>query len=104
MIDQSNNEAEEILYRMVGPVITAEEGSVYAYPQDGILLRDNATFTRSDGSIVSRLYERLTKASRRRQDERLAELDHWATEQELWYRAGVYAAYKVLQEELKLND
>jgi hypothetical protein len=96
MIDQREN-----WYRMVGPVINDEEGSIYGYDQDGILMMDSRTFTRSDGTIISRLYERLTKASRRRVH---TMLDGWTNAgQEDAYRQGVYDAYKALQEELKFG-
>ncbi len=49
------------------------------------------TFTRSDGSIVARIYERLTKRSRRRATNTICEMH---------YRRGVYEAYKSLQNEL----
>ena len=54
------------------------------------------TFTRSDGTVVARIYERLTKQSRRRQGEKQS-LRHW---EQTFYRKGVYDAYKHLQEEL----
>ena len=66
---------------------------------DGPIFQPRQTFTRSNGSVVSRLYERLTKASRRR----TSPMDIYAdTENEIEqaYRQGVYDAYKALQEEL----
>lgn len=53
-------------------------------------------FTRSNGSIASRLYERLTKASRRAQRTGL-----YSFIGERRYRQGVYDAFKALQEELQ---
>ena len=52
-------------------------------------------FTRSNGTMLSRLYERLTKASRRRHTG--SPVDDNA---ERAYRQGVYDAFKTLQEEL----
>ena len=61
------------------------------------LTKTDKTFTRSDGTVVSRLYERLTKASRRRG----APINYdGASLLEESYRRGVYDAYKALQEEL----
>lgn len=54
------------------------------------------TFTRSNGTILARLYERLTKASRRRDGGG----GFFTTGEEAWYRQGVYDAFKALQEEL----
>jgi hypothetical protein len=54
------------------------------------------TWTRSNGSVVARIYERLTKASRRRDGG-----GGWVTtSEEDWYRKGLYDALKALQEEL----
>jgi len=70
------------------------------YHPDG-LMQINKTFTRSDGTIVARLYERLTKASRRTADADWCEpygalsVSHQAA-----YRKGVYDAFKALQDEL----
>lgn len=61
------------------------------------LLFEGETFTRSNGSAISRIYERLTKASRRRAGD-------WDgpgnVALEASYRQGVYDAFKALQEEL----
>ena len=70
-------------------------------------------FTKSRGTIMSRLYERLTKASRRRQATQAEEVyDHnWGIYQnqlnhalqlhsELAYRQGAYDAYTALQDEM----
>lgn len=65
--------------------------------REAIIFRDE-TFTRSNGSIVSRLYERLTKASRRRYLPARTQPDDL---DEQSYRRGVYDAYKALQEELQ---
>ena len=62
------------------------------------------TFTRSDGPLFSRLYERLTKASRRREpaelwdDEFIGFLDQ--TDLEKAYRCGVKETLEALRKEL----
>ena len=48
-------------------------------------------FTKSRGTIMSRLYERLTKASRRKETNHICEQN---------YRRGVYDAYTALQDEM----
>ena len=58
------------------------------------LIDVNQSFTRSNGTIIAQLYERLTKASRRR-NAKYKELTMEAA-----YRRGVYDAFKALQEEL----
>ncbi len=70
--------------------INTEEGYIEVGP---LLFSSSSTFTRSNGSISARIYERLTKASRRRApwDARTAEA---------MYRRGVYDAIAALQEEL----
>ena len=74
----------------IAPVtVTAEEGSVFGH-SDPIFKLDE-TFTRSNGTTIARIYERLTKASRRRAEGRKTETA---------YRQGVYDAFKALQEEL----
>lgn len=73
-----------------------------------ITLYQNTTFTRSDGTLFSRIYERLTKASRRRIGNRSAELTGYAQmsaqsrEQRLEaaYRAGVKDTLEALRTEL----
>jgi hypothetical protein len=55
------------------------------------------TFTRSNGSTISRLYERLTKASRRREDSTFSAVDLVVEDT---YRKGVYDAFKALKQEL----
>ena len=67
-----------------------------------ILIDIGRTFTRSDGTIVARIYERLTKASRRRvAPPAIAGGFDWDNAfKEKAYRRGVYDAYKNLQEEL----
>lgn len=57
------------------------------------LLVAGEPFTKSNGTILSRIYERLTKASRRRQGEA-------RPVSEPAYRRGVYDALKALQDEL----
>lgn len=56
-----------------------------------VLIDAGRTFTRSDGTLVARIYERLTKRSRRRQSNHICEAN---------YRRGVYDAFKTMQEEL----
>jgi len=56
----------------------------------------DGSFTRSNGTIAARLYERLTKASRRRL--KPIELGFMSIERERAYREGVYDAYKALQQ------
>lgn len=53
-------------------------------------------FTRSNGTVMARIYERLTKASRREQAEYLSSL---VDAEEKAYRRGLYDAFKTLQEE-----
>ncbi len=55
-------------------------------------------FTKSRGTIMSRLYERLTKRSRRRVEGR--HHSGMAQSQEEYYREGVYDAYQALQDEM----
>ena len=56
-------------------------------------------FTKSRGTIMSRLYERLTKASRRRGIRHpLSKVT--ANRDERFYRKGVYDAYLALQDEM----
>ena len=57
----------------------------------------NGSFTRSNGTLIAKLYERLTKASRRAEQKNLFP-GYEETYSE--YRRGVYDAYKALQEEL----
>lgn len=53
-------------------------------------------FTRSNGTVMARVYERLTKASRRRAEG----FEDRIPVSEAHYRRGVYDAFKALQEEL----
>ena len=62
-----------------------------------LIVRTNETFTRSNGTIMARVYERLTKRSRRVQPFK----DGWIERQEKAYRRGVYDAFAALREELK---
>ena len=55
-------------------------------------------FTRSNDTALARIYERLTKASRRREPDKQV---GWHSPTEQAYRAGVYAAFKALQVELE---
>ena len=59
-------------------------------------------FTRSNGTILAKLYERLTKASRRREPDykRLITIPGGIEDRERAYRQGVYDAFKALQQEL----
>ena len=57
-------------------------------------------FTRSNGTALAKLYERLTKASRRRSDPAFKRW-HVTDHRELGFRQGVYAAFKALQVELE---
>jgi hypothetical protein len=68
-----------------------------------ILIDTGRTFTRSDGTVVARIYERLTKRSRRTQAA-YYDPDHlcWGDVGERAYRRGVYDGFKALQEELSL--
>lgn len=65
---------------------------------DNFLFR-RSSFVRSNGSPVARIYERLTKASRRRIH---TMMDGWSNaEQEEAYRQGVYDAFTALREEVR---
>lgn len=90
MIDQ--NEMIPVLAK----IFTADEDVVESYG-----LRENRLdlpFSRSNGTALSRIYERLTKASRRRATYLGEEYDDGREEA---YRQGVYDAFKALQEELQ---
>ena len=73
-----------------------EDGHIIALGFKGTL-DAGETFTRSNGTIIARLYERLTKASRRRTN---TLSNRQSRDYEEAYRRGVYDAYKALQEEL----
>ena len=60
------------------------------------LFRDT-TFTRSDGTLFARIYERLTKASRRRADYIAIGMQ---SDVESAYRAGVKDTLDALRKEL----
>ncbi len=62
-------------------------------------IRIDQSFVRSNGTIIARLYERLTKASRRRFRVECSGWQHQHREKA--YRKGVYDAYKALQNELE---
>lgn len=62
----------------------------------GPLLFSEGTFTRSNGTIAARIYERLTKASRRRDD--TYEDMEYVVEQA--YRRGVFDTLTALRNEL----
>jgi hypothetical protein len=65
------------------------------------LLFEDTTFTRSNGTTFARIYERLTKASRRRQfADELPRVYLEMEAQEEGYRQGVYDTLAALQEEL----
>ena len=72
--------------------------SEYIVPTQ-VLIDLGHTFTRSDGTVVARIYERLTKRSRRRSN---AEVDgvRMGDRIEGAYRKGVYDGFKAMQEEL----
>ena len=62
-------------------------------------VRLDLPFTKSRGTIMSRLYERLTKQSRRRGIRHpLSKVT--ANRDERFYRRGVYDAYRALQDEM----
>ena len=61
------------------------------------LFKQYKTFTRSDGTIFSRIYERLTKASRRREPDKEA---GWYSPTEQAYRHGVKDTLEALRKEL----
>lgn len=63
------------------------------FPRTASAIGADQPFTKSNGTILSRIYERLTKASRRRQGEA-------RPVSEPAYRQGVYDAFKALQQEL----
>lgn len=73
---------------------------------DPPLVKTNKTFTRSDGTVVARIYERLTKASRRKVNAALNDptsnvWDYTDIDvDEIHYRRGVYDGFKALQKEL----
>lgn len=78
--------------------INIEEGHIEVGP---LLFSGNSTFTRSNGSISARIYERLTKASRRQPYQ--YDINGFRSPihaQEVAYRRGVYDAISALQEEL----
>ena len=71
------------------------------YFLDEPLILTEETFTRSNGTIVARIYERLTKASRREAQKYMTEGgDLYGPTQAEAYRQGVYDAFRALQEEL----
>ena len=72
--------------------INIEDGHIEVGP---LLFSGSSTFTRSNGSISARIYERLTKASRRGG----TGYPFTRTVSEA-YRRGVYDAMTALQEEL----
>ena len=58
-------------------------------------------FTRSNGTMIARIYERLTKRSRRRDEwYAITYPDQGPSIKEEAYRRGVYDGFKALQEEL----
>ena len=65
------------------------------------MLFDTRSFTRSNGTVMARLYERLTKASRRRTKPWTnGDFDTRSPGAERAYRRGVHDAFKALQAEL----
>lgn len=69
-----------------GTVVTATSEPIF-----------KGSFVKSNGSIASRIYERLTKRSRRNNEK----AEGFFEAEEHAYRRGVYDALKALQEELK---
>ncbi len=71
---------------------------VYALSVGGFdhLLNTTGTFTRSDGTMISRIYERLTKSSRRRVSAHAV----WLDDAEANYRRGVKDTLTALRTEL----
>ena len=59
------------------------------------LINVTESFTRSNGTLIARIYERLTKASRRRAD------GTYNTYDESMYRQGVLDAFNALRDELR---
>lgn len=59
-----------------------------------VLTDTKATFTKSNGTTFSKIYERLTKASRRRVDKVHTQIVEEA------YRKGVYDTLKALNDEI----
>ena len=62
-----------------------------------LITRINQSFTRSNGTIMARIYEGLTKRSRRRD----ATYEDMESIVEFAYRRGVYEAFSALQKELE---
>ncbi len=73
--------------------INLEDG----YIEVGPLLFTSGSFTRSNGTIAARVYERLTKASRRRV---VYYDDRDRSQDETHYRRGVKDALETLRTEL----
>ena len=59
------------------------------------------TFTRSNGTIMAKVYERLTKRSRRREQAVTGFIGVEEGETQRAYRRGVYDGFKALQAELE---
>ncbi len=75
---------------------TGEGLELKGYIEQGPLLFTDQTFTRSDGTIFSRIYERLTKMSRRR----ATTLNGRTARKEQAYREGVKDTLEALRTEL----
>ena len=63
----------------------------------GPLLFTDESFTRSNGTVFARIYERLTKASRRRQT---IERFGITLADETFYRKGVYDTMTAIRDEI----
>ena len=65
-------------------------------------LTDKRTFTRSNGTVFATIYERLTKASRRREIRAIEDDFEWVSpaDAETSYRRGVKDAMEAVRKEL----
>ena len=91
------------------PVLAQIYPSEWAHAVNITTARLDMPFTKSRGTIMSRLYERLTKASRRRDMVEVYD-GYWQDKdnlnralhvhKEMAYRRGVYDAYTALQDEM----
>lgn len=103
MIDQMTN--ENYVYDHDGWLMYQQEQWEAKHNWLAFTLGTEKPFTRSNGTLMARIYERLTKASRRRAEHphRLA----WGDSQiarirreEQAYRQGAYDTLQALQDEL----
>lgn len=97
MIDRPNTASPEDAWLMYQQEQWMEKNNWLAFT-----LGSEKPFTKSNGTLLARVYERLTKASRRRVKARKEE--HYfplaTIKQEAAYRRGVYDTLKGLQKEL----